>query len=127
MIGVSMRSTTTLPLIPERDMTMSFMQLQVDKFDAYRVETNNGSCIVPCDLLTREYEVGEWGNDEETLGELETFCEGYPSEYTVVSGWFSRYSAPGFMDQTDYCGPYPTAKEAADECKEMYGDEEEDV
>lgn len=40
------------------------------------------------------------------------------------SGWFARYSAPGYMDQTDSVGPFKTASEAAQSCFDLFGDGE---
>jgi hypothetical protein len=36
-------------------------------------------------------------------------------------GWYGRYSAPGYMDCTDDCGPFPSAIEAARETAETFG------
>lgn len=36
------------------------------------------------------------------------------------AGWYSRLSAPGYMDATDWMGPYATADEALREVMEFY-------
>ena len=38
-------------------------------------------------------------------------------------GWYSRYSAPGYLDCTDEIGPFETEEEAAIECFCMHGEE----
>lgn len=42
----------------------------------------------------------------------------------VATAWFARYSAPGYMDQTDSVGPFQTPSEAAQACFDLYGDQE---
>jgi hypothetical protein len=104
---------------------MAFMNLYSDYFAAYLVETKNGSELVPCNLLNRPFTVGECEEDGEVLADLIQYCEDKPHEYTVVQGWFARYSAPGYLDCTNWVGPCATEQEAIDECKELYGDEDE--
>jgi hypothetical protein len=42
------------------------------------------------------------------------------AEFELVSGWFCRLSAPGYMDCTDWSGPYETEQEARDYIAEQY-------
>jgi hypothetical protein len=37
-------------------------------------------------------------------------------------GWYYRLSAPGYLDCTDWYGPFATEIEAMKECIEVYGD-----
>lgn len=46
-------------------------------------------------------------------------------EETIEGKWFARYSAPGYLDATDWMGPYDSAEEAEAECRSVYGDEED--
>jgi hypothetical protein len=39
--------------------------------------------------------------------------------------WFSRLSAPGYLDCTDWEGPYDTKKEALKGLYEIYGQDDE--
>lgn len=48
-------------------------------------------------------------------------------EVSAESGWCARYSAPGYLDCTEWCGPFATEEEAEEECRAMYGDDEEDA
>lgn len=38
------------------------------------------------------------------------------------AGWYSRFSAPGYLDCTDWIGPFKSENEALIELWEMYGD-----
>jgi len=67
------------------------------------------------DILTPE-EYTEYPGNEEA-------AEAYgvePEDVETVFGWFSRLSEPGYLDCTDWSGPYDTEEEAARECREMY-------
>lgn len=37
-------------------------------------------------------------------------------------GWFGRYSAPGYLDATDECGPFLNAHDAVVETFTQYGE-----
>jgi len=42
-------------------------------------------------------------------------------EYTVVQGkWFARMSAPGYLDSTEWGGPFDTIEEARKYIKDTY-------
>lgn len=79
-----------------------FMQPQV-VYDTWLViETNEGTVIYPSiahDIGEREYPDAE-------------------KEYK--EGWCCRLSAPGYMDCTDWSGPFKTEKEARDYLIELY-------
>ena len=51
-------------------------------------------------------------------------CAG--ERWTKRRGWFARLSAPGYLDATDWAGPFKTAEEASDYLDEVYGDESDD-
>ena len=44
----------------------------------------------------------------------------------VESGFWGRLSAPGFLDCTDWSGPFETEEEAIAELREAYGEEGEE-
>jgi len=44
----------------------------------------------------------------------------------TVSGWFGRLSAPGYMDCTDWSGPFDTEAEADAYLVDTYGDDDDD-
>lgn len=114
---------------------MSFMELQTRRGDWYEVDGNDGGAIIPADLVACSIGTGhvfERGKDgafpglSRALGPY--YIGGADSIYSVelVRGWCARYSAPGYMDCTDWCGPYPTEREAVDECKRLFGEDEDD-
>ena len=53
---------------------------------------------------------------------LRDYTEGEPDPGTVelLDGWCGRYSAPGYMDRTDWCGPFKTRKEACEATNRLY-------
>ena len=92
---------------------MAFMETQVMKFDAWRCETTVGTEVVPCEIA---------GADD-----LHDYLEGAQREPAeLVSGWFYRLSAPGYLDCTAWSGPCETAEEAEKALIEMYPDDEDD-
>lgn len=46
--------------------------------------------------------------------------------YERKTGWCARYSMPGYLDCTDWCGVYETEREALDAAREAFGDEDEE-
>ena len=65
--------------------------------------------------------------DVRYLSEKEAIEEGLfedPYENDKI-GWYQRLSAPGFLDCTEWSGPYPTENEANEALAEMWGDEVE--
>jgi hypothetical protein len=67
------------------------------------VETTHGTEIVPTDL------VGLTPSPDD----LRDYIEGEPDpEIETETGWFSRLSAPGYLDCTDWCGPFASQEEA---------------
>lgn len=93
---------------------MSFMQRQVIKDSFYRANDHHGETqMIPSDVFTEEQFRTEYDIPEDT--EIET-----------VTGFFCRLSAPGYMDCTDWSGPYATDAAANEALTEMYGEEEEE-
>jgi hypothetical protein len=56
---------------------------------------------------------------------LKSYCQGdvYSRAFSVERqvGWYGRLSAPGYLDCTEWDGPYDTADEALDAVKEAHG------
>lgn len=53
-------------------------------------------------------------------------CDADVSDVVEETGWWGRYTAPGYMDATSWTGPYATKKEAEEELQRLYGNEEGD-
>ncbi len=68
-----------------------------------------GFMIPTADYFTAE-EAADW--QREAFG---------GDEYdTPAAGWYGRLSAPGYLDCTDWSGPFPTAEEALAYVMEFY-------
>ncbi len=99
---------------------MAHMIPDVDYFVAYRVSTECGDELVPEDAcgeidLAGEPTAAEWRH-------LQDFLEGDRiAGVERVEGYFGRLSAPGYLDCTEWDGPYATAEEALAALKEQYG------
>lgn len=112
---------------------MAFMELQIVESTWVRWENTHGEGqMVEADLFTK----GQLDrlliaqNEEARIAVadmLRDYTEnGEPDASTVelVCGWCGRYSAPGYMDRTDWCGPFDTEREAREETIARYGEEE---
>lgn len=101
---------------------MAHMQPVAEYFAAYHVETSDRTEIVPedvCGEITDVSDPGEYG-----------FLAGYLNclvgntdirSVERKEGWYGRLSADGYLDCTEWEGPYATAEEALDAIKEAYG------
>lgn len=89
-----------------------------------QIETYHGHCqrinnTREGDILTPEEYAEHPGNEEAAAAYGVD-----PEDVETVFGWFARLSAPGYMDCTEWSGPFDTEEEAIAECKDMYGDDE---
>ena len=50
----------------------------------------------------------------------ETEARQFTGDPEATSGWYSQLSAPGYMDQTDWMGPFDTPEEALKEVMDFY-------
>lgn len=101
---------------------MSFTQPQIDYFTAYEVETSSHCELVPADI------VGEI-SAEDWPAQIANYLEGNildPDEMPeTVAGYFYRLSAPGYLDCTEWCGPFKTYRDAMGDCADQYGLEQQ--
>jgi hypothetical protein len=80
-----------------------------DDMECFLVETSHGTECVPCDLT-----------DEDSLAD---YLEGKQSPDEIVErkrGIYCRLSAPGYMDCTEWAGPFETIEEAQEHIRDMY-------
>lgn len=75
---------------------------------AYRVETTSGTETIPADVAS--------------VDNLADYLEGKQigEDVETVSGIFCRLSAPGYMDCTEWAGPFETIEEAKAHIAETY-------
>ena len=76
----------------------------------YSVETTHGTELVPGDLV----------GYRPTLADLAEYTEGEPRSFEPVTGYFARLSAPGYLDTTDWSGPFATLEEAMADIRTTY-------
>lgn len=89
---------------------MAFMELQCEYGEWFIYENEYGeTCII----------------DHEYMNDIPEECISRV-EKQRAEGWCARYSAPGYLDCTDWTGPFETEEEAIEECRALYGDEEDE-
>lgn len=88
---------------------MSFMRVETFKGKMMQFEGRNGIEVVPLDVadITRDALMKE--------------SKGFEVTEEIISGWFARYSAPGYLDCTDWDGPHETEDAAIESVKSLYG------
>lgn len=97
---------------------MAHMQLFTERGVWYEVTSTSGEgTLVPGDLVGSNPEVEDFKDYIEG---------GDPAEFERKEGWAARYSAPGYLDCTEWCGVYATEEKARAACVEMHGEENED-
>ena len=97
----------------ERETHMSFMQAQARYIAMFVVETTNGTEFVPSGLV----------GDNPVHGDFADYVEGDvlgEHDLALAPGWYARFSAPGYMDRTDWTGPYETERAALVALAEMH-------
>jgi hypothetical protein len=83
---------------------MAFMVPEYDHGTFYEVEDRRGEgYLVPGDLVGKKPSVRDFADYIES---------GEPRAFEKVRGWFVRLSAPGYLDATDWSGPFKTEAEA---------------
>ena len=100
---------------------MSHMKPEIVKGDFWRVETTVGDYLIP-----QSVESDPDNLDMYVEGKIRTDRDGERCIY-AENGWFARLSAPGYLDCTDWSGPFDSKEEARDYLSRTYGDDECDV
>jgi hypothetical protein len=94
------------------EKTSAFMKPEIFKGGMWKVTDSKGeSYLFPANYFGKENAIKEVGGGKAEL----------------KKGWFGRYSAPGYLDATDWCGPFNSEKECFLYLQEMYGDDDEDI
>src|SRR5580692_9842848 len=103
---------------------MAHMRPEVQKLVMYHVESNEGDELVPenlCGDLRIENKNIVWSQGPVFV--VADYTDARVEEIKSIErkeGFYSRLSAPGYLDCTDWIGPYKTSKEALDAVKEEY-------
>ncbi|MFO0964631.1 MAG: hypothetical protein U0793_03460 [Gemmataceae bacterium] len=110
---------------------MAFMEHDIQHSLWYLVDGPCGSESIPHDLVgdfwpfphVRELELG--GNVP-VPAELSDYCENRTCHsIRLRDGWGARFSAPGYMDCTEW-SVFDTEREAREYLDETYGDDEQE-
>lgn len=111
---------------------MAFMEPDYFHGTMFLIETDNGErTLIPDDLmggiskrLARKLAAGETVEihpDGSGSRYLAVYVEcGKPVAIERFTGYFCRLSAPGYMDRTEWDGPFPTLEEARDHIAEFH-------
>lgn len=68
----------------------------------------------------------DWQNDQFMVVDVQEFSATEAAEFMqddAATGFYARLSAPGYLDCTDWSGPFDTEEEAIQAIYEMYGDD----
>ena len=83
----------------------TFMKNAVEYGTFYVGETTEGTVILHHDVFEIEREHYQLLRGE---------------RWHKQPGWYGRLSAPGYLDCTDWSGPYPSEREASEALNDMY-------
>ena len=99
---------------------MSHMQKMTTMELFVVAETNSGKTCFPAEFIGVSDE-RDLSDDELRL--CDQYAESKVTEAEAVLGWFARMSAPGYMDSTEWCGPFDSEEKAIDHLEAMYEDD----
>ena len=89
------------------------MKPEIFKGTCWQADTNNGIELYPCDYF-----------DSLSVADITDCGE---DDIEKVYGYFARLSMPGYMDCTEWCGPFKTEAEARAYLSDTYGDDNGEV
>lgn len=102
---------------------MSFMEPETYKGAMWGVDSAHGIELVPCDLIGDTLT----GDTLAKATALRDYITPQPADVwsvKLVRGWFARLSAPGYLDATEWSGPFRSERAALRFLREMYGEDE---
>lgn len=108
---------------------MDFMKPEIVFGDFLRVEDHHGAFItcIPAEIVNLSFRepdnipIDEL-TDAASLSEVKGYCQGeIPASIKITRGkYFARLSASGFMDRTEWAGPFNTEEAAKTYLVETY-------
>jgi hypothetical protein len=109
---------------------MAFMIPEVVEGDWLVVDGPMGGEVVDVDVVGSEWAAGLVRDIAKSAGSvvLENAAVDYFENHViheaeVIHGWCGRFTAPGYMDRTDWDGPHLTEEEACASLVEVYPDD----
>jgi hypothetical protein len=94
----------------------TFMKPEYTTQDFFEVEFRNGE--------TEYIHMDAFGTKGDVSGLIKKHYDSLGTPVELVSivqdKWWCRLSAPGYLDATDWLGPFDTKKEAMDELSDVY-------
>ena len=92
---------------------MPFMQPETAYQGMWHVETDSGTETIPHELVGGDVYHPPEPSDMRPYLESPAYIrtDGWP-DASLHEGWYARLSAPGFLDATDWTGPYATESDA---------------
>ena len=105
---------------------MSFMQPEIT-FETFEIfETRQGTVCLPYATISMDEILKELNYETDPAHCLVDLAQAREAGiYDVKKGWFARLSAPGYMDATDWSGPFNSEKEAKQYLIDTYGEDDE--
>jgi hypothetical protein len=109
---------------------MPFMEKQVEYGKWWVVDGPMGGEVVPFDLIGDQLSIENIEEDGRVIHRIvephrSYFENTWLYDFEVISGWCGRLSAPGYMDRTEWDGPYETKKDAMEALSDAF-DQDED-
>lgn len=95
-------------------MSRDFMQIETYHGHWQRINNTREG-----DILTPE-EYAQYPGNEEAAAAYKVD----PEDVETLFGWGSRYSAPGYLDATEWDGVYDTEEEAITAARDLYGSDD---
>lgn len=99
-------------VIASLEKMADFMEPEMFQGSMWVGESMHGSFMYPANYFSKEQVISEEGG-EDSIYELE-----------LQEGIWARMSAPGYLDSTDWGGPFESEEEAEQYLEEMYGYED---
>lgn len=98
---------------------MAHMSPEIARFRMAHVETTEGTEVVPLFVLVSTDREATF---RPTRDDVSPFVNGTPTDDPEVKeGWYARFNASGYLDSTDWTGPYDTEEEATREFCNLHG------